>query len=104
MFEVNKVYSDNINKKDVKTITVIEPVATFKGVVSSYEGYKAMNPNKNYIVFLNKTPVDNVYTINGVTQGKLASDGSVEIYSEEDDSDYKMIKKFTEEATIKFNE
>lgn len=100
--EITQVFKGNLHKKE--TINVVEPVGTFKGVISSYEGYKGMATGKEYVLFLFKDPQNNRYGIVAVNQGKYSSDGSIELYSEGNDQpEYKRIEKFTKLVKDKYS-
>lgn len=100
-FKVSRVIKGN-EKKD-STITVAEPVASFKGVIASVEGYKIMKEGHEYILFLKKVPnMEHFYGVSGVYQGKLSVDQSVEFYGDSDDDSYKHLEKLTKESKDKF--
>ncbi|UUZ95777.1 hypothetical protein LJK87_15990 [Paenibacillus sp. P25] len=91
-----------MNKKS--NIKVVEPVGTYKGTISSFEGYKAMQKGREYILFLFKDPQNDRYGIVAINQGKHSTDGTVEIYSEgKEEPEYKRIEKFTKAINEKYS-
>lgn len=66
--EVKKVLKGDVQKKD--TITVFEDAYIADDRYITTEGYKWMNEDGKYILFLRSQPVNDTYVINGIYQGK----------------------------------